>query len=69
MQLHIDKYRERFGCLPATVLNDKIYMNKDNRAILKDLEIKSYSKPIGRPPKAPKPRAADHDGLGCGKEE
>ena len=53
MQLHIDKYKERFGCLPATILADKIYMNKDNRAILKDLEIKSYSKPLGRPPKDP----------------
>ena len=53
LQLHIDKYRARFGYLPATVLADKIYMNKANRAILKDLEIKSYSKPLGRPPKEP----------------
>ena len=53
MQLHIDKYIERFGCLPATVLADKIYMNKANRAMLKELEIKSYSKPLGRPPVEP----------------
>ena len=53
LQIHIDKYKERFGCLPATIHADKIYMNKANRAILKDLEIKSYSKPLGRPPKEP----------------
>lgn len=53
LQLQIDKYKERFACLPATILADKIYMNKANRAILKDLEIRNYSKPLGRPPKAP----------------
>ena len=53
MQLHIDKYVERRGYLPATIHADKIYMNKANRAILKDLEIKSYSKPLGRPAKDP----------------
>lgn len=53
LQVHIDKYKERFGCLPATIHADKIYMNKANRAILKDLEIKTYSKPLGRPPKDP----------------
>lgn len=53
LQLQIDKYKERFGCLPATILADKIYMNRANRAILKDLEIKNYCKPLGRPPKEP----------------
>ena len=53
LQTHIDKYKERFGFLPATILADKIYMNKANRAVLKDYEIKSYSKPLGRPPKEP----------------
>ena len=53
LQLHIDKYKERFGCLPATILADKIYMNKANRAVLKDLEIKNLSKPLGRPKKEP----------------
>ena len=53
LQVHIDKYKERFGYLPATIHADKIYMNKANRAILKDLEIKSYSKPLGLPPKEP----------------
>ena len=52
-QAHIDKYVERFGCLPATIHADKIYMNKANRAVLKDLDIKTYSRPLGRPPKEP----------------
>ena len=51
--LHIDEFLARFGCLPAVILADKIYMNKSNRDILKDLEIKTYSKPLGRPPKEP----------------
>ena len=53
LQQHIDNYKERFGFLPATILADKIYMNKANRAVLKDYEIKSYSKPLGRPVKDP----------------
>ena len=53
LQLQIDKYKERFGFLPATVLADKIYMNRANRKILKDLEIKNYCKPLGRPPQEP----------------
>ena len=53
MQLHIDKYTERSGYLPAAILADKIYMNKANRAVLKDLEIQNFSKPLGRPPKDP----------------
>ena len=53
LQLHIDKFMERLGYLPATIHADKIYMNKPNRDILKDMEIKSYSKPLGRPPKEP----------------
>ena len=53
MQLHIDKYQERLGFLPATILADKIYMNKANRAVLKDLEIRNYCKLLGRTPKEP----------------
>jgi hypothetical protein len=39
--------------MPATILADKIYMNKANRAVLKDFEIKNYCKPLGRPPQEP----------------
>lgn len=53
LSLQIQLFKERFGYLPATVLADKIYLNKSNRGILKDFEIQSYCKPLGRPPKDP----------------
>ena len=46
--------KERFGYLPATILADKIYMNRTNRRLLKEYEIKTYCKPLGRPPKEPR---------------
>ena len=55
MQLQIELYQKRFGYLPATIDADKIYMNKANRKILKDMEIQAYCKPLGRPPKDPPP--------------
>ena len=51
--LHINKFKERFGYLPATILADKIYMNNANRKLLTEMEIKTYCKPLGRPPKNP----------------
>ena len=55
MRLQIELYRKRFGYLPATIDADKIYMNADNRKLLKDMEIQAYCKPLGRPPKDPPP--------------
>ena len=51
LQIHL--FKERFGYLPATILADKIYLNRANRDILEDFEIHSYCKPLGRPPKDP----------------
>ena len=51
--LQIQLFKERFGYLPATILADKIYLNRSNRDILEDFEIHSYCKPLGRPPKDP----------------
>ena len=53
LSLQIQLFKECFGYLPSTILADKIYLNKSNRDILKELEIQSYCKPLGRPPKAP----------------
>ena len=53
LSLQIQLFKERFGYLPATVLADKIYMSRTNRNILEDLEVRSYCKPLGRPPKDP----------------
>ena len=54
LSLQIQLFKERFGYLPATILADKIYMNHANRRILKEYEIKTYCKPLGRPPKEPR---------------
>lgn len=54
LELHTRLFEQRFGCLPVTILADKIYMNKANRNLLKANEIKTYSKPLGRPPKEPR---------------
>lgn len=54
LPLQIKLYKERFGYLPATILADKIYMNKENRKYLKEQEIRTYCKPLGRPPKEEK---------------
>jgi hypothetical protein len=48
MQLHIDK-RKRFGCLPISCYADKIYLNRENRALLTKYHIKIVGKPLGRP--------------------
>ena len=52
LQLQIDKYKERFGCLPATILADKIYMNKANRAVLKDMEIETSRRHLDDHPRS-----------------
>lgn len=54
LSLHVRLFKERFGCLPATILADKIYMSKANRKILKEYEIRTYCKPLGRPPREPR---------------
>lgn len=54
LSLQILLFKERFGYLPATILADKIYMNHTNRRLLKEYEIKTYCKPLGRPPKEPR---------------
>lgn len=56
LKLHVQKYKERFGFLPAVILADKIYLNKENREYLKEQEIRTYCKPLGRPPKQQDPQ-------------
>lgn len=53
LELQIELYKKRFGYLPATILADKIYLNKENRETIKGYEIQSYCSPLGRPPKDP----------------
>ncbi len=51
LEKHIELYRLRFGFLPAKIYADKIYMNRANRSLMKELEIQAMGKPLGRPPK------------------
>lgn len=53
MELQTDLYRKRFGYLPSRIYADKIYMNRENRKLMKELEIEAMGKPLGRPPKDP----------------
>jgi hypothetical protein len=48
----VEKYKQRFGHYPKSVLADKIYCNRENRAKLKDWHIELRAKPLGRPKKA-----------------
>jgi len=44
----IEKYKKRFGMLPARILADTIYRNRENRALCKALGIKLSGLPLGR---------------------
>lgn len=54
LSLQIELYRQRFGVLPAKIHADKIYMCKENRKLMKEMEIEAMGKPLGRPPKESK---------------
>ena len=53
----LENYRTRFGFYPAEVQADKIYLNKENRSLLKKMHIRCHCAPLGRPPKNPDPES------------
>lgn len=55
LMLQIMTYKERFGYYPQEVQADKIYLNKENRKLLKKLGIVCHCPPLGRPKKDPNP--------------
>lgn len=55
LMLQIMTYKERFGYYPQEVQADKIYLNKENRKLLKKLGIVCHCPPLGRPKKNPDP--------------
>jgi len=57
----IEKYKARFGYYPQQVAADKIYCNRENRRILKELGIELRAKALGRP------RAADEKHVSPGE--
>jgi len=46
----VEAYKRRFGYYPEEVLADQIYGTRANRELLKSLQIKLHTKPLGRPP-------------------
>ncbi len=46
----VERYKERFGFYPETVIGDKIYGTHDNRKYLKSLTIHFFGKTLDRPP-------------------
>jgi len=51
LKLQVNLYQKTFGHYPELVLADQIYLNRENRKWLKELEIRIVGKPLGRPPK------------------
>ena len=45
----VELYRKRHGCYPAEIMVDRIYCNRKNRRMLKELGIKLLGKLLGRP--------------------
>ena len=58
LQESVNKYKERFGFYPKTILADQIYCNRENRQTLKTLGITLKAKPLGRPSKIENPDSA-----------
>lgn len=53
LELAIDQYKSIYGVYPQEVLADKIYCNRNNRAMLKERGINLKAKPLGRKPAVP----------------
>jgi transposase, IS5 family len=51
LQASVEEFKARNGHYPKEVLADKIYYTRDNRAWLKERNIKLCAKPLGRPSK------------------
>ena len=49
IRLQVYNYYNTFDCFPAELLADRIYLTRENRKFLKELNIKIYGKPLGRP--------------------
>jgi len=49
LPFQVESYRNRFGFYPEVVITDKIYGNRNNRAYLKERNIRYSGVPLGRP--------------------
>ena len=48
LPVQVESYRDRFGFYPEVVITDKIYGNRNNRAYLKERNIRYSGVPLGR---------------------
>lgn len=64
LAIHIEKYKERFGSEPKRFFGDKIYLNRDNRKILKEKGIEIMGRQLGRPPKDPSQEQLERERIG-----
>ena len=64
LTIHIEKYKERFGGEPRRFFGDRIYLNRNNRKILKDKGIQIMGGPLGRPPKNPGGEQLERERVG-----
>ena len=51
LKLQAEIYKTTFGHYPELLLADQIYLNRNNRKWLKEHNIRTVGKPLGRPPK------------------
>jgi len=54
LKKQVETYKKIHGYYPELVLADKIYLTRENRAFMKDKNIRFTGKPLGRPPKEEK---------------
>jgi len=47
----VENFRGLYGRYPKYILIDKIYLTRENRKYLKEKNIETFGKPLGRPPK------------------
>lgn len=64
LTVHIEKYKDRFGCEPERFFGDRIYLNRENRKILKEKGIQIMGRPLGRPPKNPTDEQLERERIG-----
>ncbi|MGL4852104.1 MAG: IS5 family transposase [Phocaeicola sp.] len=54
LSVHLENYKAQHGFYPYRVLGDKIYLNRQNRTLMKELGIEAVGAPLGRPSKESK---------------
>jgi len=50
----VENFRKLYGRYPKYILIDKIYLTRENRKYLKEKNVETFGKPLGRPPKQAK---------------